>query len=374
MVGILLFTVYSCTVQRIKTRVCLLQEPETDHWEIYFGNIIPPMSVGIDYSRFTAGGSVHSRGATPFSKMPSGAPISCANHSGSGYYGFVSLKEFVMLPYNRFAEQRTIFPHSTSQIVADTLKIGRIIANNILQHIIEAHEAKNCWNGKFNLSSILIVDGFGVLITSPFCEEFSWDAMVNDYIAFVELIFPLFEVVGVGMPAFFSELEKTLRNFEPHNMRHHQLARFWDFIRNHLAFKSSMWRTNVFTGLYRIRRSMPRRLRRALKAVLLSQSLVDDWRSIIAESGHPLLEKVLRHSGVEDPDENGSYLVQNHGVIDLVQNDDNKPEYGLYQNTLFSAAMFPRHVNEHGTDMSKTKVSFFSYSPYFVCGKHCLTF
>ena len=305
LVDILLFAVYSRTVQRIETHVCLLQELATDHSEIYFGqmrtigHIRNPMSIGGDYPTvlkngkindarpriFPAGDSVHtvvntySRRATPFSY-------------DYGFSGFVSLGEFVHLPHNQFSKQRIIFPHRRPQMVADTIRIGRIIMTNTLLHIIEAHQAKNSWNGNIDLSSIMVVNGYRVLITNLFCEHFSEDAMVADFIAILEFVFPLFNVEGVGMPAYFSQLEKSLRRFEPHSMRYDQLSRFWDFIRNHLALKSSMYKTNLFTGLNRVCHQMPRHLRRDLRSVLMSRSLKDDWRQHIVDGGHPLLKKV----------------------------------------------------------------------------------
>ena len=149
LVDILLFAVYSRTVQRIKTHVCLLQELATDHSEIYFGqmrtpigHIRTPMSIGGDYPTalkngkindarpriFPAGDSVHtvvntySRRATLFSY-------------DYGFSGFISLGEFVHLPHNQFSEQRIIFPNSRPQMVADTRRIGRIIMTNTLLHI-----------------------------------------------------------------------------------------------------------------------------------------------------------------------------------------------------------------------------------------------
>jgi hypothetical protein len=70
-----------------------------------------------------------------------------------------------------------------------------------------------------------------------------------------------------------------------------------------LALRSSSARSGLFNGIRRIRRSAPLRVRSKLREILASAQLKGDWRKPIAETGHPVLKKVLEYIPGDGSDE-----------------------------------------------------------------------
>lgn len=109
-----------------------------------------------------------------------------------------------------------------------------------------------------------------------------------------------------------------------------------------------MARAGLFSGIYRIRHFALKKMRQALKVVLTSHPpLKDDWRVPIAETGHPVLKKVLRYiSGILN------------GSNEKVQEDKGAHmKFGLYGPDVGSLSVFPRQENEHG----KSKVNIYLF-------------
>lgn len=260
-----------------------------------------------------------------------------------------SLQKFAELPRNQFSEAKTLCAKGTSLIVADTSKIGRIIASDLLQQIVQAHQAKCSWNGKFDRRSIYVNGRYRARITAQFCEytdnTLPIAYMTNDYTAYVVEVLSLFEPEKLGYPAFFRLLINTLTESDLSTMSHFDLACFWDRIQSHLALKFSSARQDFYGGIQRIRRNSSRRVRWALRNLLRSAPLADDddWRALTYDGGqgHPLLRKVLRYKG------------KNHEQKDDETEEDKR--FGKYLNTLDSASEYARNVNEHAEDDEDVK-------------------
>ncbi|GER49913.1 RNA-binding (RRM/RBD/RNP motifs) family protein [Striga asiatica] len=108
-----------------------------------------------------------------------------------------------------------------------------------------------------------------------------------------------------------------------------------------MALRSSSARAELFTGIHKIRRFAPEEVRRALRGVLSSTyppQITSDWRDSIAESGHPVLKKVLRYIP-GDSDQNNKKAMKG---------EDPDRKFGLYEPDVGSLSVFPRQVNEHG--------------------------
>lgn len=260
----------------------------------------------------------------------------------------ISLEEFVQIPGNEFSELKTIFGDGTSLDVADTTKTGRVLGLDVLEDIVFSHDAGLSWNGNFDLSTIFVIGGVRAEIRAPYCDKFCEEAKLNDYFSYISNIVELFRIKGVGLPAFFTQLVHKLSNppRRPPVCNRGQLEGFlrrlhcfWDCVLTTLALRSSLARAGLFSGIHRIRRFAPEKVRLALKAVLTSYpALEDDWRRPIAETGHPVLKKVLRHipgmlDGNNEKVEEGEY---------------GHRKFGLYTRDVSSLSVFPRQVNEHG--------------------------
>lgn len=270
----------------------------------------------------------------------------------------ISLEEFVQIPGNEFSELKTIFAGGTSLDVADTTKIGRVIGLDLLEELVFSHDAGLSWNGNFDLSTIFITDGVCAEIRAPYCSKFCEKARLNDYGSYIYTIVELFRIKGFGLPAFFTHLTGKLSNppvrpsvCTPSQLEgfRHRLHGFWDCVLTTLALRSSLARAGLFSGIHKIRRFAPKKVRQPLKVVLTSPpTLGEDWRQRIALEGHPVLKKVLRYIP---------------GVLDgsnekLQENEDDHRKFGIYQSDDVSLSVFPRQVNEHGK--SKLNICFFS--------------
>lgn len=155
-------------------------------------------------------------------------------------------------------------------------------------------------------------------------------------------IIELFRVEKVGLPAFLNELDTILRSFIPYKTNR---KIFWRKILHNMRLRSSAARAGFFSGLHRITRLAPPTVRNELTILLLNISMVDfDWRKEIAEKGHPVLQKVLRHKNSEAD-------AKAEKAKDI-EKDPNKQKYGRYLKNCNSMSIFPRQVNEHG----RTKV------------------
>ncbi|WVZ95630.1 hypothetical protein U9M48_041364 [Paspalum notatum var. saurae] len=285
----------------------------------------------------------------------------------------MSLEDFIQITGNEFSEAKTIFAGGTSLEVADTTKIGRVFGLDLLEEMIFSHNAGFSWNGQFDLSTIVVIDGVdGVRaeIRAPYCDKFSEKAKFNDYFSYIHNIIELYRIKGVGLPAFFTHLVKTLSKppcrplvCSPQQLEgyRHRLHGFWDCVLTTLALRSSLARAGLYSGIHRIRRFAPSEVRRVLRSVLSSTPLKDDWRDSIAQDGHPVLKKVLRYIPGEDESnkkvrENedgarkyGLYIRGEDESNKKVQEDEyGKRKYGLYERDAGSLSIFPRQVNEHG--------------------------
>ncbi|KAM0832619.1 hypothetical protein ACQ4PT_064776 [Festuca glaucescens] len=213
------------------------------------------------------------------------------------------------------------------------------------------------WDGKFDLTTIFVIDGVRAEIRAPYCGKFSEEAKLNDYLSYILRIVELYRIKGFGLPAFFPKLVSTLSNPpcrpEVCNARQlegfqRRLNCFWDIVLSTLALRSSLARAGLFSGIHRIRRFAPHTIQCLLTAVLCNTNYKEDWRPEIAETGHPFLKKVLRYiPGLLD----GS-----NEKAEVGEHETRK--FGLYTADADSLSIFPRQVNEHG----KSKVIIF-------CGK-----
>ncbi|XP_044412005.1 uncharacterized protein [Triticum aestivum] len=254
-----------------------------------------------------------------------------------------SLEEYAKIPGNHFAEKKNLSALGTSLEVADTRKIGRIIARDLLLQIIEGHKVMVSWNGKFDRKSILVRSGFHTMLTAwinAAYGEFSDAAILNDYTTYVNEVLSLFEVKGVGYPAFFNPLIKTLKEESGRDTRSEiQFSNFCHKVEGHLALKFSLARADFFGGINKIRKHAPRKVRRELRRVLRQTVLIDgkDWRFVISGSGHHLLRTILRHR--REGDNNGG----------------NEEDFGYFLSSIDSASQFARQVNEHADDDPEVK-------------------
>lgn len=267
----------------------------------------------------------------------------------------VPLSDFVLIPGNEFSELRTLFADGTSLDVADTRKIGRVLGLDLLEDIVFNHNAGFSWDGKFDLTTIIVIDGVRAEIRAPYCDKFCEEAKLNDFFSYITGVVELFRIKGVGLPAFFPKLVSTLSNppRRPQVCTQRQLEGFkrrlhgyWDIVLTTLALRSSLARAGLFSGIHRIRRFAPEVVKCTLRAVLQSRLLKDDWRlSIVAETGHPVLKRVLRYipDMLDGSNENAR------------ADEDWERKFGLYTPIVGSLCVFPRQVNEH----AKSKVNIF---------------
>ncbi|KAM0885494.1 hypothetical protein ACQ4PT_030308 [Festuca glaucescens] len=216
----------------------------------------------------------------------------------------MSLQEFSLIPGNEFSEIKTLFSDDVSLDVVDTTKIGRVFGVDLLEDIVFSHAAGFSWDGKFDLTTIFVIDEVRAEIRAPYCAKFSEEAKLNDYLSYILRIVELFRIKGVGLPAFFPKLVSTLSNPpcrpEVCNARQlegfqRRLNCFWDIVLTTLALRSSLARTGLFSGIHRIRRFAPHIVQCQLDAVLRNVNYKGDWTCEVAESGHSFLKKVLRY-------------------------------------------------------------------------------
>ncbi|WVZ82044.1 hypothetical protein U9M48_029356, partial [Paspalum notatum var. saurae] len=241
------------------------------------------------------------------------------------------LEDFVCVSGNELSKPTILFSQGTSLLVAETTKIGRVFASDVLFDMVNAHAASHTWNGNFK---IYVIDGCRAMIWGELCE-FTPEGMQKDHTTIVFGFFPLFAVEDVGMPAYFSNLSDTLHGFVPNTMSHIDLMCFWEFIKHHMALKRPLTRANFFASIHRIRRNAPSGVKSRLKSLLLGNG-ENDWRDLIVKNGHPLLKKVMRYQ------REGDALEQQDPV-------DNS-EYGYFENNFDSLSHFARQVMEHAGD------------------------
>jgi alanyl-tRNA synthetase len=251
-------------------------------------------------------------------------------------------------PGNDFSVQRTLFAAGTPLDVADTTRIGRVVALDILKDLISAHSTGRSYNGVYGLSSIFVYNGRAT-IRAPFFDGIcTGDTMSKDFETYISDILERFRIDKIGLPAFFIELTRLLRR--PLSFAHPRY--FWDCALTTLALKPPLSRAGLFTGLQRIRRFAPQKVHRSLQAVLKPNFNRSDWREHIFKNGHPLLKKVLMYK----PDKS---------VVDKGDVGGEKPnpndQYGRYHQNLYSLSIFPRQVNEHGMDKVKDIFFFFIF-------------
>ncbi|XP_037439436.1 uncharacterized protein LOC119307462 isoform X2 [Triticum dicoccoides] len=260
----------------------------------------------------------------------------------------VPLSDFVRIPGNEFSELRTLFADGTSLDVADTRKIGRVLGLDLLEDIVFNHNAGFSWDGKFDPTTIMVIDGVRAEIRAPYCDKFCEEAKLNDFFSYITGVIELFRIEGIGLPAFFAKLTQTLSNppRRPQVCTQRQLEGFkrrlhgyWDIVLTTLALRSSLARAGLYSGIHRIHRFAPEAVNHALRAVLRSRFLPKDWRQpIVAETGHPVLKKVLRYipDTLDGSNENAR------------ANEGWRRKFGWYKPRLLdSLCIFPRQVNEH---------------------------
>lgn len=273
----------------------------------------------------------------------------------------MSLEAFVKLPGNHFVEPRTLFATGSSLTVASGTRVGRIIATGALQEILKAHASRNSWNGSFKRKNILVRNGCYSEISMPFHAEFSRDSMLNDYIAYFDEVISLFELKGVGCPAFFPWMRKSLLRFMPapspsfcDEFRHFQCFAMAQF-----ALKRPVVRIGFLSNLYRLRRCANRQVRKTLLAILRSLSLRSDWRVIVLLHSHPILVKVYLFNKKKDKEGNGGGKTkEGNGENSKDQKGGEKTndaDYKMakltkYDNSANHLVIYTRHVIEHGMD------------------------
>uniref|UniRef100_A0A0E0Q6B9 MINDY deubiquitinase domain-containing protein n=1 Tax=Oryza rufipogon TaxID=4529 RepID=A0A0E0Q6B9_ORYRU len=273
----------------------------------------------------------------------------------------MSLEAFVKLPGNHFVEPRTLFATGSSLTVASGTRVGRIIATGALQEILKAHASRNSWNGSFKRKNILVRNGCYSEISMPFHAEFSRDSMLNDYIAYFDEVISLFELKGVGCPAFFPWMRKSLLRFMPapspsfcDEFRHFQCFAMAQF-----ALKRPVVRIGFLSNLYRLRRCANRQVRKTLLAILRSLSLRSDWRVIVLLHSHPILVKVYLFNKKMDKEGNGGGKTkEGNGENSKDQKGGEKTndaDYKMakltkYDNSANHLVIYTRHVIEHGMD------------------------
>jgi alanyl-tRNA synthetase len=270
------------------------------------------------------------------------------------------LEEFVLIPGNEFSKSRTIFAGGTSLNVADTTRTGRVLGLDVLEDLIFSHDVGLSWDGKFDLSTIYVVDGVRAEIRTPYCEKFCEKAKFNDYFSYICNIVELFKIEGVGLPAFFTQLVRLLSD-PPHRPSGCNIAQlegyrrrlhgFWDCVLTTLALRSSSARSGLFNGIQRIRRSAPLTVRSKLREILASAQLEDDWRKPIAETGHPVLKKVLGYIPGDGSDEEAKEKEPEDKKFGFFTPDsseeakEKEPEdqkFGLFTRDADSLSDFPR--------------------------------
>nr|AER41591.1 alanyl-tRNA+synthetase+family [Oryza glaberrima] len=273
----------------------------------------------------------------------------------------MSLEAFVKLPGNHFVEPRTLFATGSSLTVASGTRVGRIIATGVLQEILKAHASRNSWNGSFKRKNILVRNGCYSEISMPFHAEFSRDSMLNDYVAYFDEVISLFELKGVGCPAFFPWMRKSLLRFMPapspsfcDEFRHFQCFAMAQF-----ALKRPVVRIGFLSNLYRLRRCANRQVRKTLLAILRSLSLRSDWRVIVLLHSHPILVKVYLFNKKKDKEGNGGGKTkEGNGENSKDQKGGEKTndaDYKMakltkYDNSANHLVIYTRHVIEHGMD------------------------
>ncbi|CAA0818307.1 Unknown protein [Striga hermonthica] len=263
----------------------------------------------------------------------------------------ISLKEFVQIPGNRFSALRTLFVDVTSLDVVDTTKIGRVLGLDMLEDFVFSHKAGKSWNEKFDLNTIVVIDGANAEIRAIYCDKFCEEATLNDFFSYICTIVELFRIEGFGLPAFFNRLINNLSNppsrpsvCSQHQLEgfRHRLNGFWDCVLTTMALRTSSARAGLFTGIHKIWRFAPEKVRRALRSVLSSTDppqITSDWRDSIAERGHPVLKKVLRYIPGDSYQNNKK----------AKEGEDPDRQFGLYEHDVGSLSVFPRQVNEHGS-------------------------
>lgn len=271
------------------------------------------------------------------------------------------------LPGNHFVEPRTLFATGSSLTVASGTRVGRIIATGALQEILKAHSSLNSWNGSFKRKNILVRNGCYSEISMPFHAEFSRDSMLNDYIAYFDEVISLFELKGVGCPAFFPWMRKSLLRFMPapspsfcDEFRHFQCFAMAQF-----ALKRPVVRIGFLSNLYRLRRCANRQVRKTLLAILRSLSLRSDWRVIVLLHSHPILVKVYLFNKKKDKEGNGGGKTkEGNGENSKDQKGGEKTndaDYKMakltkYDNSANHLVIYTRHVIEHGMDPAQLEV------------------
>jgi len=156
-----------------------------------------------------------------------------------------------------------------------------------LQEKIFSHNAGLNWNGQFDVSTIVVIDGVRAEIRAPHCDKFSEKAKFNDYCSYIHNIIKLYRIKWVGPPAFFTYLSNKLSEplyrpfvYSPQQLKGYgrQLYGFWNCVLSTLSLRSSLARAGLYSGIHRIRRLAPSDVRNALKSVLSSTPLKYDWR------------------------------------------------------------------------------------------------
>jgi alanyl-tRNA synthetase len=129
-----------------------------------------------------------------------------------------------------------------------------------------------------------------------------------------------------------------------------------------LALRSSSARSGLFNGIQRIRRSAPLTVRSKLREILASAQLEDDWRKPIAETGHPVLKKVLGYIPRDGSDEAAKKfgLFTPDSSEEAKEKEPEDKKFGLFTCDADSLSVFPRQVNEH----PKSKVNIFFLSVF----------
>jgi hypothetical protein len=143
------------------------------------------------------------------------------------------------------------------------------------------------WNGQFDVSTIVVIDGVRAEIRALYCDKFSEKAKFNNYFSYIHNIIELYRIKRVGLPSFFTYLtnklsESPCRPFvcSPQQLKGYRcrLYGFWDCVLSILALRSSLARAGLYSEIHRIRRLPPSDVRNALKSVLSSTPLKYDWR------------------------------------------------------------------------------------------------
>jgi hypothetical protein len=132
--------------------------------------------------------------------------------------------------------------------------------------MIFSHNTGLSWNGQFDISTIVVIDGVRAEIRAPYCDKFSEKAKFNDYSSYIHNIIELYRIKWFGLPAFFTHLAYKLseppcrpllcspQQLEGYRRRLHG---FWDCVLSTLTLRSSLARAGLYSEIHRIRRLAP---------------------------------------------------------------------------------------------------------------------